>query len=115
MITVLTPASDLSDEVSLLKRATSNPESFNSYPNPFNDRISFNYTLSQKEKTTLEIRDITGRLVKTLVSDVQEAGQYRVDWNPGEETGGALNSGIYIGTLKSGEFSKSLKLIFQKK
>jgi len=110
-ITVTTPASLKSAEIASTVPDVSPAGLFTSHPNPFGREVTISYSVAEKGWATLEILDITGRLVKTLVSGVQEAGLYQITWDPGEES----NPGIYIGRFRSGEFSKSLKLIYQGK
>jgi phosphodiesterase/alkaline phosphatase D-like protein len=114
-ITVTTPAALKSAEIASVFPENMSIARFAGYPNPFSDQITIRYSVAEKSRTTLEILDITGRLVKTLVSEVQDAGLYQVTWEPEMNENRSVNPGIYIGKFRSGEFSKSLKLIFQKK
>jgi hypothetical protein len=114
-MTVSTPASLKIAKISSPGNPENQGASFGCYPNPFNEKVTISYSVAEKGRTTLEIMDITGRLVKSLVNEVQEAGLYQITWNPGEDNSRGWNPGIYIGRFRSGEYSKSLKLIFQKK
>jgi hypothetical protein len=61
------------------------------YPNPFNPTTKIEYTVPQEAKITLEIFDILGRTVETLVNDVQTAGKYSAKFDASK-----LTSGIYF-------------------
>lgn len=72
------------------------------YPNPFNPTTTLSYELQSVEFVTLEVFDMLGRRIITLVEEKQPAGQHAVLWNA---TGQA--SGIYLYRLKAGEFIES--------
>lgn len=64
------------------------------YPNPFNAVTRFNYSLSENAQIKLNIYDLSGKLVKKLVNNIQNAGTYSVTLNANN-----LASGIYIARL----------------
>ncbi len=78
------------------------------YPNPFNPSTTIVYTIPEEMKVRLEIYDILGRKVTTLVDQNQNAGRYtlQVDMSP-------YASGVYIYRLATGEkaITKKLTLI----
>jgi PKD repeat protein len=76
------------------------------YPNPFNASTTINYTLRKANNVRLSVFDINGREIKTLVSQVQSAGQYSVSFDASN-----LASGIYIYKFESGFFEKSRRMI----
>lgn len=61
------------------------------YPNPFNPGTTVKFRLPQRSFVTLEIFDILGRKVTTLVDEQKPAGVFAVDWNPTD-----VASGVYI-------------------
>lgn len=61
------------------------------YPNPFNQSTSISFSLAQAGPTRLEIFDVTGALVQTLIDDYLISGKYQITWDAG-----ALASGIYL-------------------
>jgi hypothetical protein len=70
------------------------PSSFElkqNYPNPFNPGTTIKYTLPLSSHVELKVYDITGRLIKTLVAEQQEAGTYSVIFD-----GENLASSIYF-------------------
>ena len=88
------------------------PESFyisNNYPNPFNLVTRINYNVSKKIHVIINVYDITGRLVDTIINGVQSPGRYTVTFNTKK-----LASGIYFYQLKAGNFVDTKKLILLK-
>ena len=70
------------------------------YPNPFNPQTTIRYQLPDAGHVKLQIYDLTGQLVETLVDGSKPAGEYRVIWNAEKTT-----SGIYFYRLQSGNFT----------
>ena len=82
------------------------------YPNPFNPVTTIRFSLPVVETlhaTSLQIYDITGKLVETLVDGAVEAGHHSISWNAG-----GVPSGVYFVHLESGSFSQTQKLILMK-
>ncbi len=67
------------------------------YPNPFNPSTVISFTLNSASKVNLEVFDIAGRKVATLLNELQPVGTKSVTFNAG-----ALSSGVYIYRLKTG-------------
>jgi hypothetical protein len=72
------------------------------YPNPFNPVTTIRYTLPSMRPVLLEVYDMLGRRVETLVHETQPAGQHFVRWNA---SGNA--SGMYLYRLVTGDFVKT--------
>ena len=79
------------------------------YPNPFNPETNIVYQIPVAEKVTLKISDVNGKEIETLVNEFQYSGKYRINFN-----GINYSSGIYYYTIKSGLFSKTMKMIMIK-
>jgi hypothetical protein len=79
------------------------------FPNPFNKLTTISYQLKATSHTTLEIYDITGRLVETLVNEHKEPGVYQVKWNGRDQA-----SGIYFYRIRSREFVDTRKMVLLK-
>ncbi|MBV6510726.1 MAG: hypothetical protein FMNOHCHN_00203 [Ignavibacteriaceae bacterium] len=75
------------------------------YPNPFNPSTMVHYQLPKTEYTELKVYDLVGREVATLVNGIKEAGYHQVSFD-----GSGLSSGLYIYRLRSGEFTKTMKM-----
>jgi hypothetical protein len=84
------------------------------YPNPFNPETSISYTLKNAGKVSLEIYNLKGQRVKTLVNKQENAGQHAVVWNGQDDKGNAVSSGVYFYKLKSGNYTSTRKMILLK-
>jgi flagellar hook assembly protein FlgD len=72
-------------------------------PNPFQARTVLAYDLARPGRVVLRIYDISGRLVRSLVSgEVQEAGHHSIEWDGRDAAGGATVAGLYFGRLDAG-------------
>ncbi len=67
------------------------------YPNPFNPTTTIRFDLAAASPVRLDLYDITGRLVSTLINDVREAGHYSVTCD-----GRQLSTGVYFVRLSAG-------------
>jgi C-terminal processing protease CtpA/Prc len=76
------------------------------YPNPFNPETVISYQLSEMSDVELNVYNLLGQKVVTLVNKEQEAGYYSVKFNSFN-----LASGIYVYKLKAGSFEQSCKMI----
>ncbi len=81
------------------------------YPNPFNPttRISFDVPVNSTNLTSLQIFNIKGQLVETLVEDKFSAGTHTIQWNSVN-----ISSGVYIVQMKAGEKVFNQKITFIK-
>ena len=75
------------------------------YPNPFNPSTLVKFTLAERGNVNLDIYDMLGRKVKTLVSGTLESGEHEIIWNSIDESGDEVASGIYLYKLVSGGFT----------
>jgi len=79
------------------------------YPNPFNAVTTINYTLLKSSHVKLEIYDIHGKLLETLINKIQAPSDYSEDWIA---TG--LASGVYFYRLRADEFDVTRKMLLLK-
>ena len=85
------------------------------YPNPFNPVTCIDYFLPINKNITLSVYNLRGELVTTLVdNEYMQAGNHNVIWNGTDMNGSPLSSGVYVYTLKYGNFSKSQKMTLLK-
>jgi membrane-bound inhibitor of C-type lysozyme len=80
------------------------------YPNPVTSTTTIAYQLTQKEFVTINIYDVTGTLVKKLISTVQDAGEYVVDWDGSSTSGSPVASGVYIYRLETASMTISKQM-----
>jgi len=93
------------------------PEFFNltqNYPNPFNTETTIKYDVKENARTVIKIYNIQGQEIKTLINEDKYAGSYYVKWNGRDNSGAVVSSGIYICTMKTNKYVKSIKLVFIK-
>lgn len=98
----------------LLTNVPANYELAQNHPNPFNPATEIRYALPEKTQLSLKIYDISGKLIKTLKDDIQDAGYHSVIWNGNDEAGNAVSSGIYIYRLESDNYRQSKRMIMLK-
>ncbi|MCF7793729.1 MAG: T9SS type A sorting domain-containing protein [Candidatus Cloacimonetes bacterium] len=84
------------------------------YPNPFNPTTNINFSLSAEQKIVLEIYDIRGKKVSTLLQDNLEAGNHSVIWNGYDSNNKKVASGIYFYKMKTLNYTSTKKMILLK-
>jgi len=85
------PSTGLKPEMNII-----NGTSDQNYPNPFTDKTTISYNLQMNAYVELAVYSLDGKLVKTLVSKEQNAGEHMVDW----EAEVAVKPGVYIYRLR---------------
>jgi hypothetical protein len=91
-----------------------------SYPNPFNPSTIIAFDLPETQHVKLEIFDISGRKIRTLVNHTVNVGRHQVSWNGQNESGILVASGVYMYRIQTGNpstgsgqvFVQSRKMIF---
>ncbi|MBI5476338.1 MAG: serine hydrolase [Ignavibacteriales bacterium] len=78
----------------------------NNYPNPFNPSTTIGYELPIQSHVTLKIYDVIGREVATLVDEMQQAGNKKIEFDADH-----LTSGVYFYSLHAGTFVETKKLL----
>lgn len=84
------------------------------YPNPFNPETTISYTLGENQQVRLDIYNVKGQLVRTLVNENKAAGNHRVLWNGLDKQNQPVSSGIYYYKMTAGKYSSSKKMILLK-
>jgi flagellar hook assembly protein FlgD len=83
---------------------------FQNYPNPFNPETTLRYALPEDELVKLQIFNIRGQLVKTLVNEKVKAGYHSVAWSGRDDADRAVSSGIYFVQMQAGQHRQVRKL-----
>ena len=76
-------------------------------PNPFTSTSKINFTLKESTKVMMQVRDINGSIIATLVNDNLPKGSHACEWTPGN-----IPSGIYYLVLKTGKYTQVKKMVF---
>ena len=84
------------------------------YPNPFNPTTTIAFNLVKTSKVTIEVYNLTGKKVRTLVNEVRPAGDNTVVWNGANDNGKTVASGIYLYKIKNGKYTSTKKMILMK-
>jgi len=88
---------------------------FQNYPNPFNNTTRIKYDLPVSQSVSLNVYDILGRKVRTLLNNVVvSAGNQFIDWNGKNDFGAVVPSGVYFYRLETGQFTSTKKLVLLK-
>jgi hypothetical protein len=74
-------------------------------PNPFNPSTTIQYHLADQVDVRLEVYDLLGRQIATLVSGPQSAGIYAAVWDGADHRGVPVASGVYLTRLTAGTFT----------
>ena len=78
-------------------------------PNPANPSTTISFTLPEAGNVTVDVFNVAGQKVDTLVNDFMDSGRHSVVWD-----GSNLSTGVYFYTITSGEFSKTMKMTLLK-
>jgi len=76
------------------------------YPNPVKDKVVFGFRINTRSRVKLQILDIQGKLIKTVLDQVQDAGLHQVSYNLSE-----LRTGTYLYRIQSLNLEDTKKLI----
>ncbi|MBN2829287.1 MAG: choice-of-anchor J domain-containing protein [Candidatus Cloacimonetes bacterium] len=99
---------DEQNDVQSVNRLISN------YPNPFNPETTIAYEIKNNGHVSMDIYNILGKKVRTLINEEVTAGQHNVVWNGTDDNGKNVSSGVYFYKLTSGDFSATNKMILMK-
>jgi len=102
--------------VSSVEQVTGVVERFDllqNYPNPFNPETMIEFHIAETTPVILEVLDILGRRIRTLVSRDFSQGVFRTHWDGRDEQGVRLSSGVYFYRLTAGSnvFSRRMLLL----
>ncbi|MDP8220365.1 MAG: T9SS type A sorting domain-containing protein [Candidatus Stygibacter frigidus] len=84
------------------------------YPNPFNPTTQIKFSLKDNSRVELQIYNIKGQLVKTLVDEDLEADFYQFTWYGTDNANRQVSSGVYFYKMKAGKFISTKKMILMK-
>jgi len=104
---------DVDDPTTLLETKL-----YSNFPNPFNSSSSarnpettINFSLKNESKVVIEIFNVKGRKVRTLIDDNRNAGNHQITWNGEDESGKKVGAGIYFYKMRTDDYNKTRKMI----
>ncbi len=86
----------------------------NNFPNPFNPTTSIAFSIPVKDRVTIDVYDVRGRKVRSLLDDVKEAGRHVIAWDGRDEDDRPASTGVYLYKVQSGEYSATRKMTLLK-
>jgi len=84
------------------------------YPNPFNSQTVISFQIKTATKVTLEVYNLLGRKIETLVNEFKSAGYYSESWDGRDYNGFTVSTGIYFYRLMTDNYSQTKKLLIIK-
>jgi len=84
------------------------------YPNPFASTTTLNFSVAQRSDVRIDIYDVKGTLVRTLVNEPLDPGSYPVTWDGTDESGAAMPQGNYVAHMSAGSYNATVKMSLEK-
>ncbi len=109
-------ASDSADtDQFTLKVTVTPPRLWQNYPNPFRGRTEIPYLISSGlEKVSLKVYNLSGAVVRTLVSQAQEGGYHSAFWDGRDSSGRQAASEVYFYRIETDGFAETKKMVLLK-
>ncbi len=86
----------------------------NNYPNPFNPETTISYNVLKSGEVKLDVYNIKGQLVKTLVNSNKKVGIHTVVWNGTDDNSNPVSSGIYFYKMSCDKYNETKKMVLMK-
>ena len=84
------------------------------YPNPFNPTTQIRYDLPEESYVNINIYDLMGRKIKSLINTHQDPGYRLIQWDATSDLGQPVSAGMYIYMIQAGEFRQTRKMVLLK-
>ena len=84
------------------------------YPNPFNPNINIDFSIPYRTMVSVDVYDIKGNKIKTLVSQNLDAGFISLNWNGINDSGTFISSGVYLIKINAGDQQITQKITMLK-
>jgi histidinol-phosphate aminotransferase len=84
------------------------------YPNPFNSTTKITYSVTQPGHVSIQIFNVRGQLVKTVVDGYKLPGKYTFDWNGTNQKGAKVASGSYFYRMIAGDYNQTRRMALVK-
>ncbi len=86
----------------------------NTYPNPFNPTLRIAYDIATPSDVRIEIYNIKGQLVKTLINEQKQPGAFSALWQGQDENGRNVSTGTYYVRMTAGNYQNTRKVVMIK-
>lgn len=100
-------------EIGEMSRSEPSPVQVTFVPNPFREKVLITYELSSEGIVSLDIYDVTGKLVRSLVHEHQQPGVHSILWEGIDNTYRVVPRGVYLARLVLPDHVRTAKLIFK--
>ena len=87
---------------------------YQNQPNPFNPQTTIRYSLTRESKVCIEIFDMAGRSLRTLLDEIVSAGEQQVVWDGADDAGKLVPSGVYFYRLEAAGSVEIRKMVLAK-
>lgn len=84
------------------------------YPNPFNPKTNISYTVKEPGRVRLDIYNIKGQLVRNLINEYHDTGNYKRVFDGKDNGGRSLASGVYLIMMNAPGYQKASKMMLMK-
>ncbi|MBU1117336.1 MAG: T9SS type A sorting domain-containing protein [Bacteroidetes bacterium] len=84
------------------------------YPNPFNPVTTIEYSLPERSQVTIEVYNVLGQKVRTLVDREESAGSYTITWDGTSSTGETVSTGVYFYRFQADDHVETKKMLLLK-
>lgn len=102
----MTPSANEDDVIPVLATTLAG-----NFPNPFNPETTISYSIKEPANVRLEVYNLRGQMVRSLVNIDQLTGHYRVVFDAKDDRGNPLSSGIYLYRLTAGSYTSTRKMM----
>ena len=89
-------------------------ELLGSYPNPFNPNTTIMFTLDKETNVKINVYNVKGQRVKTLLNSFMDKGEHSVLWNGTDDSGLSVSSGVYFYRMVTGDYSQTKRMLLLK-
>ncbi len=83
-------------------------------PNPFNPTTMIEYNVPTRSHVAIEIFNLLGQRVATIVDEMKDAGRYRAVWDGTDAAGETISTGVYFYRLRANDFVATRKMLLVK-
>jgi hypothetical protein len=84
------------------------------FPNPFNPSTMIEYSLPRLSRVSIEVYNLLGQKVRTLIDRQQPAGSYAITWDGTNDAGSPVATGVYLYRFRAGGIIETKKMLLMK-